>query len=105
MAITNSLPVGCGIGCCVQFAMLALGGAIASMASVADSRAVPYKARAVLFVSWGITQWIVLVPLILNQKAVGNRKTVQGMLISGCLGVLLSSACAGMMMYATGPGM
>jgi hypothetical protein len=105
MALNNTVPVGFAIGCTCQFGFLILGGAIASLASITDSRSIPFAAREVLFLSWGITQWIALIPLIMSQRASGNRKTAQGMLISGCLGVLLSSACAGMMIYTTGAGM
>ena len=105
MALNNSIPVGFGIGCTCQFGFFLLGGAIASLASITDSRSIPFAARAALLLSWGITQWIALIPLIMSQRAAGNRKTVQGMIISGCIGVLLSSACAGMMMFVTQPGM
>jgi len=51
-----------------------------------------------LFVSWGVTQWVALVPLILQQKGKGHERTVQGMIASGALGVLLSCACASMVL-------
>jgi len=58
-----------------------------------------------LFSAWGVTQWIALAPLILRQKSKGHPKTVQGMIISGCLGTLLGSACAAMFWASTRPGM
>ena len=47
-----------------------------------------------LLVSWGVTQWAALIPLILQQRAKGYPRTVYGLIIIGCIGLLLSSACA-----------
>jgi hypothetical protein len=100
----DSRPIGCLMGCACQIGFFAVGGVLASLASIANSSTLPYSAREVLFLSWGVTQWIALVPLIRSERAVGHSKTVQGMLISGCLGLLLSSACASAMILTTGPG-
>jgi hypothetical protein len=78
---------GFGIGCACQIVFLILGLAVGSMSG--NSK---YSFMPVVF--WGITQWIALVPLILSQRAKGHSQTVAGMLISGCLGLLLSSTCA-----------
>jgi hypothetical protein len=51
------------------------------------------KLAGVLIVSWGLTQWIALIPLILQQRAKGYPRTVQGILITGCIGFLLCSLC------------
>ncbi len=55
----------------------------------------------VLLVGWGATQWIALIPLILRERANGRVATAKGLIIMGCLGVLLSSACAAIFF---GPG-
>jgi len=47
-----------------------------------------------LLVGWGATQWIGLIPLIRRERAEGRLMTAKGLLIMGCIGVLLSSACA-----------
>lgn len=47
-----------------------------------------------VFYSWGVTQWIALVPLMWHQKAKGYPARVKGLLLVGCFGVLLSSTCA-----------
>jgi len=50
----------------------------------------------VILTSWGITQWIALVPLILRERSKGNPNIAKGLVVTGCVGVLLSSACAGL---------
>jgi hypothetical protein len=47
-----------------------------------------------IFVGWGVAQWIVLLPLILYQRAKGRPDTVRGLIVAGCLTLLLSSFCA-----------
>ncbi len=44
--------------------------------------------------SWGLTQWIAIIPMIISNQKKGRRKNVQGLIIAGCIGVLLSSAHA-----------
>jgi hypothetical protein len=83
----GNIMAGFGIGCACQVVFLVLG-AVGSMAA-GNSK---YSLMPLMF--WGITQWIALVPLILSQRAKGHSQTVTGMLISGCLGLLLSSTCA-----------
>ena len=46
----------------------------------------------------GHTQWIGIIPLILQQRGKGRSKVVQDLLITGFIGLLLSSACATMML-------
>jgi hypothetical protein len=43
---------------------------------------------------WGIAQWIVLIPLCVLQTRKGNRMTMYGILITGGVGLLLSTACS-----------
>lgn len=47
-----------------------------------------------IFVGWGVAQWLVLLPLILYQKSKGRPDTVRGLVVAGCLTLLLSSFCA-----------
>jgi hypothetical protein len=104
MSLQNSLPVGCGLGCVSQVGFLALTSGVAALLTILEGWGgpqVPFQIKQALFLSWGITQWIALIPLIINQRAAGHSKTVQGMIISGCLGVLLSSACATMFLSST----
>jgi hypothetical protein len=51
----------------------------------------------VVLLSVGFVQWIALVPLILHQRRMNHPRTVQGIIIAGVIGVLLSSACAGLL--------
>ena len=85
----GSLLEGFGMGCLTQFVLglLSLLAAVAGVGSIG-------KYVVVLAASWGLTQWIIIVPFIMRQRAKGHPKTVRGLLIAGGVGVLLSSACA-----------
>jgi len=84
----GSVGTGCLLGCLCQigFFVLAMAAAIA----------LHNEMSKFLSLSWGVTQWIALIPLIQSQRAKGHNATVQGLLIMGSVGVLLSSACAAM---------
>jgi len=87
---SGSLLEGCGLGCACQAVFFLLG--LAAAYSAAN------RLTTLLWTGWGFTQWIALIPLIFQQRAKGHPKTVQGILISGFLGMLLSSACAAMVL-------
>jgi hypothetical protein len=76
---------GCLFGCACQAAFCFLG----FLAAFANSG----KLSNFLFVSWGVTQWIAIGPLIWQQKSQGYPNRVKGLIVTGCIGVLLSSAC------------
>ena len=80
---------GLNIGCACQIVFFVLGWAAAAMAKG--------KLANAIFVSWGYTQWLAIIPLFVHYHRRHMPKTAQGLLISGCLGILLSSACAAMM--------
>ncbi len=84
----DSVTVGCLLGCACQAAFWILG-LIAAGATLGKFS----KFSALIFVSWGVTQWIALAPLIWQQRSQGYTKRVTGMIITGCVGLLLSSAC------------
>jgi hypothetical protein len=86
----DNLIFGCGLGCLTQLIFIVLGVLIASQGNGSS------KMAMTIACSWGVTQWIALIPLILVQRANGRPRTVQGLVITGCIGVLLSSACYGM---------
>ncbi len=44
--------------------------------------------------SWGLTQWVGILPLVFIMRRRGKRRTVIGLLLMGAIGLLLSSACA-----------
>ena len=90
----DHIAAGCAMGCVCQIVLWLLSLWLSF--AVGEST----KLSSVIFVSWGITQWIVLVPLIRRQRAMNHPDTVQGLLIAGSLGVLLSSACASMMVFS-----
>ncbi len=79
---------GFAISCACQIVFFGLGmvGALASRSSG--------MLTSLLSATWGITQWIALIPLILKQRAAGRTRMVNGLVICGFIGVLLSSACA-----------
>ena len=84
----DHVGVGIAMGCAVQIGFFVLG-ILASLALSSSG-----KLSDVAAVSWGVTQWIALVPLILNERSAGRPRRVTGLIIAGCIGVLLSSACA-----------
>ena len=84
----GSVLKGCLMGCAAQIIFFFVG--------LAASGAMRGKWGAFAFVSWGITQWIAIIPLIFNADAEGHTSTKQGLLIAGSLGVLLSAACGSM---------
>ncbi len=86
----GSVGIGCLLGCLCQigFFLLAMAGAFTMNNQLSKF----------VSLSWGVTQWIALIPLIQSQRSKGHHATVQGLLIMGSIGVLLSSACAAMML-------
>lgn len=90
----DHIGVGCAMGCGVQVVFLGLGLLISmNLRSNNDS--------TLAAMSFGVTQWIALIPLILNERAKGRTRRITGMLIIGCLGVLFSTACGSMLMNFT----
>ncbi len=87
----DNLLYGCGMGCLVQLAFGILGLLVGLLLGF------DYRNQSVIiaFSSWGVTQWIGLIPLIVHQRATGRPFTVLGVIITGGIGLLLSSACAG----------
>ena len=86
---TGGIGTGFGLGCLTQLATMLLIYCFLRLSSFLLGGASGY----VVLSSWGVIQWLVLIPLILNQRGQGKTRTVQGLIISGCLGLLLSSAC------------
>ena len=84
----DKVLLGCLLGCACQAACWFLG----LLAAFANSG----KFSSFLFVSWGVTQWIAIGPLIWRQKSQGYPNRVKGLIVTGCIGVLLSSACGAM---------
>lgn len=81
--------LGCSTGCLVQLVCFGIGFLLA--ANILGNRE-----ETLALSSWGVTQWLVLFPLILKRRRQGRRQVVLGMIASGCVGLLLSSACASM---------
>jgi len=86
----DHIGVGCALGCAVQigFAIVGMVVAVAVGGNTLSN---------IIFLSSAVTQWIGLVPLIMHQRSIGHPKTVQGIIIAGCLGMLLCSACGAML--------
>ncbi len=83
----GNIPAGCGLAFLCQ-----IGAGILSLFSLAlDGN---NKLGVILLCSWGLTQWIGIIPLIFRFKAEGKKQTIVGLVIMGSLGLLLSSACA-----------
>jgi hypothetical protein len=56
-----------------------------------------------LMAAFGVIQWIGLVPLILKARASERPETALGLIITGCLGLLLSSACGTWLYFLSHP--
>jgi hypothetical protein len=85
----GSIFVGCGIALLCQIFLGVLGFfAIATIHKAGMNWAV------FALSSWGMTQWIGIVPLIFVMRRDGRKGTAKGLLLMGCIGLLLSSACA-----------
>jgi hypothetical protein len=87
----DHIGVGCALGCAVQIGFAVVGMLVA--VAIGQN-----TWSNIIFLSSAVTQWIGLVPLILHHRAIGRRRTVQGIIIAGCLGMLLCSACGAMLM-------
>jgi hypothetical protein len=90
----DNVLVGCGLGCLCQIGFLFLGFMAAGM-----SRG---RFGNWLAVSWGVTQWLAIGPLIWQQRSQGYRNRVVGLIITGCLGLLLSAACGSVLFQLGG---
>jgi hypothetical protein len=87
----DHVGVGCAMGCGVQLAFLALGAAISYFLKGGND-------SVIATMSFGVTQWIALIPLIMKERGEGHTRRVTGMIIAGCLGLLASTACGSMLM-------
>ncbi len=85
----GSVGTGCLLGCLCQIGFVLLS--LTATVSLGNNRWGFFA-----WASWGLTQWIALIPVIRIQRAKEHHATVQGLLIAGSLGVLLCSACAAM---------
>ncbi len=85
--------MGCLMGCGIQL-IFGIGSLL--LASTAGLG----RFSRILLVSWGLTQWIALVPLILQQQGKGHFSTVTGIEITGFIGVMLCSACAAFTIFS-----
>jgi hypothetical protein len=90
----DTVLVGCLMGCgtSVAFALLGL------LAGLTVDSGGHGKLSDYLIVGWGVTQWIGIIPIIMSQRRAGNKNRVKGLIIAGCIGVLLSSACASILL-------
>ena len=86
----DKFVLGCAMGCGMTIAF----GALSFLLALAADSSGHGKLSNYMFASWGVTQWIGIIPLILNDRKKGRKNRVMGMIVAGCLGLLLSSACA-----------
>lgn len=86
---SGAIGIGLGLGCLTQLAMIFVSYLVLWRAHII------LISNMGLFISsgWSIIQWIILIPIIMNQRGKGKTKTAQGLIICGCVAVLLSSAC------------
>jgi hypothetical protein len=89
-SILRGFAMGCGTS--IAFAVLGIIAAL-TIDSAGNGKLSDY-----LFASWGVTQWIGILPLIANDQSKGRKKSVKGLIIAGCIGLLLSSACASILL-------
>jgi hypothetical protein len=81
---------GCLMGCGIQVVLLVLAISIVSMFRGGNF--------AYLLVICIAVQWLVLVPLIRNERELGYRESPSGLIIVGCLFTLLVTTCAVMVL-------
>src|SRR5689334_1795874 len=84
----DNFVAGCAMGCGVTLASVAVCVLIASL--------VNGKQSDYYFMSWGVVQWIGLIPLILSQRSKGYKNRVAGIVVAGSASLLVSLACASM---------
>jgi hypothetical protein len=80
---------GCAMGCGTTIASVIV---CALVAFTVNGKTSDYA-----FMSWGVVQWIGLIPLILTQRSKGYKNRVTGLIVSGCATLLASMACASML--------
>lgn len=85
----GSLLLGCGMGCAVQIAFILLGVFLASLVKTR-------RMGDILAYSFGFTQWLAIIPLVISENKSGRNRVVAGLLISASMGLLLSSMCSGL---------
>ena len=83
----NNIIWGVVMGCGTQIVFILLG----YVAAIAMRGA---HGWVLALSSWGLTQWLVLIPLIRGRLSAGKQNAALGLILTGCLGLLLSSACA-----------
>jgi hypothetical protein len=88
--VLRGFAMGCGTS--IAFAVLGVIAAL-TIDSAGNGKLSDY-----LFAGWGVTQWIGILPLIANEQSKGRKKSIKGLIIAGCIGLLLSSACAGILL-------
>ena len=82
----DSIGRGVGFGCLTQFILLAAGaGLMVILPNVGG-----YFVTLI-----GVSQWIVMVPMIRHFRSQGQTETVFGLIMIGSLGFMLTSGCAG----------
>jgi hypothetical protein len=86
------------LGCLMGFGTTVAFGILGALAAFAVDSSGNGKLSDYLFVSWGVTQWIGIIPLIMNERQKGRKNRIKGLIIAGCLGLLLSSACASLLL-------
>lgn len=87
----GSVLAGCGIGCGVQVLFILIFLLISTLTHPLSN-----KASGTAVIVFGFSQWLLLGPLIWKLR--GKRQTVVGMVLTGVIGVLLSSACGATLM-------
>ncbi len=93
----GSIIAGCLTGCAIQIGFFALGALLSFLFESQIVRMGLGKYEGFVFMSWGLTQWIGIIPMIRSNQSQGKSKNVQGLIITGAIGVLLSTACASML--------
>ena len=83
----DGILVGCKLGCLSQTAFLLVGLVIAIFLNNRQGSDLAY-------LSAGLTQWILIIPLVISHRRKHHPQIVQGLIITGAIGLLLSSACA-----------
>lgn len=85
----DKISKGVGLGCASQVAAFAAGYLVVVLSGGGS------KLLLFFLAGWALTQWLLIVPLIIRHRRRGDRNIIKGLLVTGGLGLLLSSVCAG----------
>ena len=92
----DRLGTGFGMGCVCLVIFYALSHVVGRTVEVTAG---PSFVSLSIHYSWGVTQWIAVIPLIRQHQAAGHPLIARGLKVSGFIGLFLSVASAGFLFW------